>query len=250
MGITPETYFEQDEYMSVSALKKLIKCEVDGLVPFGEMSPSMLIGSYVDAYVEGTLDKFVAEHPEIISSKGASKGELKAEFKQAEEICRFIDNDSKIQQFLSGDKQTILTGEIEGVPFKIKMDAYSKGIAINDLKIMRSVTDSSGEFYDFISQWGYDIQLACYQEVERQNSGQQLPCFIVALTKETPINSVIIMIPQHILDKALARISVDIKHYYDIKMGQVAPVGCGKCKSCISLRKETPLISMDEFFSS
>ena len=89
-----DNYFDDDEYMSVSAWKRFEKCETDALVPFGEMTTPMLIGSYVDAYVSGTLDKFCELHPEIISSKGATKGELKADFKQAEEICRFIDNDT------------------------------------------------------------------------------------------------------------------------------------------------------------
>jgi hypothetical protein len=148
---------------------------------------------------------------------------------------------------MSGEKQTIMTGEIAGVPFKIKIDSYSPHIAINDLKVMRTVTNSQGEFYDFITPWGYDIQLACYQEIVRQNTGEQLPCFICAVTKESPINSVIVNIPQNVLDRARYVVEEDIKHYYDVKTGKVEPVGCGKCKSCISLRKETPIISMADF---
>jgi len=245
--VTNENYFTETEHMSVSAYKKFKRCEVDGLVPFGEMSEAMLVGSYVDAFVEGTLDTFKEEHPEIFSSRGATKGELKSEYKYADEICKFISEDEVFAQFMSGEKQTIMTGEIAGVPFKIKIDSYSPHIAINDLKVMRTVTNSQGEFYDFITPWGYDIQLACYQEIVRQNTGEQLPCFICAVTKESPINSVIVNIPQNVLDRARYVVEEDIKHYYDVKTGKVEPVGCGKCKSCISLRKETPIISMADF---
>jgi len=242
--LTAENYYEQDEYMSVSAFKKFQKCELDGLEQFNSSSTAMLVGSYVDAYVEGTLDKFKEEHPELYSTTGKNKGELKVDYKQAEEICKYIDNDKVIQQFLSGDKQTIMTGTIAGVPFKIKMDSYAQTKAIVDLKIMRSVTDTSGNYIDFITQWGYDTQLACYQEVVFQNTGLRLPCFIVAVTKETPINSVVIQIPQEILTRALERVKIDIEHYYDVKMKKVEAVGCGVCATCISKRKVTPIISM------
>ena len=246
MGLTNEDYFEPDEYMSVSAFKKYQKCELGGLTPWGLPSDAMMVGSYVDAYIEGTLEQFKAEHPEIISTRGASKGSLKTEFVKANEICDYIDADETFSQFMSGDKQTILTGEIEGVPFKIKMDSYSKGIAINDLKVMRTVTDSRGAFYDFITPWGYDIQLACYQEIVRQNTGEILPCYICAVTKETPINSVIINIPQVYLDIALYKVKESIKRYYDVKMGLVEPCGCGICGVCISARKTTTIISLDD----
>lgn len=246
MGITNADYFEKDEYMSVSSYKKFKKCELGGLTPWGRPSDAMLIGSYVDAYVEGTMEQFKAEHPQIISTRGASKGELKADFKKADEICAYIDADEVFSQFMSGDKQTILTGLIAGVPFKIKMDSYCKGIAINDLKVMRSVTDSRGNYIDFITTWGYDTQLACYQEIVRQNSSIQEPCYICAVTKENPINSVIINIPQVYLDMALYKVECNIARYYDVKMGKVIAEGCGICPTCIEARKITPIISLQD----
>lgn len=244
--LTEDNYYEDDEYMSVSAFKRFQKCEVDALLPWGEPTDSMMVGSYVDAYVEGTLDKFKAEHPEIISSRGATKGELKSEFQKAQEICDYIDKDRTFKQFMSGEKQTIMTGQIAGIPFKIKMDSYSPGIAINDLKVMRTVTNNAGQFYDFITPWGYDIQLACYQEIVRQNAGSKLLCYICAVTKETPINSVIVNIPQVYLDRALYNVESMIKHYYDVKTGVVAPVGCGVCSTCISKRTNTKIISLQD----
>jgi len=242
--LTAKNYYEQDEYMSVSAFKKLRACEVDGISEKNETSIPMLVGSYVDSFVEGTLDEFLAEHPEIVSGRGATKGELKADFKQAEVICDYITKNKRIQQFLSGEKQTIMTGKINGIPFKIKMDSYSPHKAICDLKVMRTVTDFRGNFYDFVTPWGYDIQLACYQEIVFQNTGERLPCFIVAVTKENPTNSVIIQIPQSILDRALYAVEGEIQHLYEVKMKKVEPRGCGVCESCVTIRTETPIISL------
>lgn len=247
MGITADSYYEPDKYMSVSAFKKLDHCEVDGLLPFSESSTAMLVGSYVDSWVEGTLDKFLKEHPELIAKRGKNTGNIKSEFVQAQEICDFIRNDNLFMQFMSGEKQTIMTGEIAGVPFKIKMDSYSPHIAINDLKVMATITTRSGEYYDFITKWGYDIQMACYQEIVRQNTGEQLPCFICAVTKEVPINSAIVNVPQYVLDKTLYTVQTKLPHLYDVKMGKTPPVGCGKCSACISGRTGTPIISMEDF---
>ena len=246
--LTPDNYFQDDEYFSVSTWKKYNKCEVHGKLGVYDSTPtdSMLVGSYVDAFVEGTLDKFIEEHPEIMSSRGTTKGELKSQYKNADLVCNFIQQDRILQQFLSGDKQTILTGEISGVPFKIKMDSYSKGIAINDLKCMATVRNRNGQLYNFISQYGYDVQLACYQNIVYQNTGELLPCFIVAVTKETPIDSVIVNIPQNYLDTALYSVSSTIEHYRDVRDGIIQPVGCGICSACISSRTETPIISFED----
>lgn len=245
---TDELYFADKHYMSVSAFKKLSKCELDGLTDWGSPSDSMLVGSYVDAFISGTIDKFKEDHPEIISSRGSSKGELKTEFKKADEICDYIVSNPRLSQFLSGEKQTIMTGEIAGVPFKIKMDSYSKGIAIVDLKVMASVTDKLGNPIDFITPWGYDIQLACYQEIVRQNTGELLPCFIVAVTKETPIDSLIVNIDQDFLYRALGKVETEIKHLYDVKMKVVEPVGCGVCSTCRLNRKDTRIIALSEIY--
>lgn len=241
-------YFADTTYMSVSSFKKLRKCELDGLTDWGAPTDSMLVGSYVDAYVCGTLEEFKVEHPEILSSRGASKGELKAEFKKADEICAYIDNNPTLSQFLSGEKQTVMTGEIAGIPFKIKMDAYSPSIAIVDLKVMATVTDRYGNPSDFITPWGYDIQLACYQEIVRQNTGELLPCFIAAVTKETPIDSIIVNIEQDFLYRALGTVETEIEHLYAVKQGRVEPIGCGICNTCRAQRTTTKIIGLSEVY--
>lgn len=246
---TDDKYFTDTHYMSVSRYKRFDKCEEMGLIAFGEPTEPMKIGQFVDSYVSGTLEQFKKDNPDIISSRGKTKGNLKVGFKKAEEICEYIDYTPTIQQFLQGDKQTVMTGEIEGVPFKIKMDIYAEDIVISDLKIMASITDRGGNYYDFVSDWGYDIQLACYQEIVRQNTSKTLPTFIIAITKEDVINSAIIEIPQEILDNKLEEVKLNIKHYYNIWKGEEQAQGCGICSTCISKRIDTPIISYYDLIS-
>lgn len=243
---TDEKYFEDTTHMSVSRYKRLVRCELAGMQDFGEPSEAMMVGSYVDAYISGDLEKFKLDHPEIISSRGPTKGKLKVAFQKADEICEFIDNDPVFQDFMSGEKQTVMTGEIAGVPFKAKLDIYSKGIAINDLKVMRTITDSRGNYIDFITSWGYDIQMAVYQELAFQNTGERLPVFICVVTKESPINSAIIQIDQGTLDATLEGVKQNVGRLYEVLQGKDFARGCGKCKACISNRRITPIISLED----
>ena len=243
---TDELYFSDTHYMSVSRFKSFEKCEVGAMSEREEPSIPMLVGSYVDAYISGTLDKFKEEHPEIISSRGATKVELKADFKIVDDIIEKISNDRIFKQFLSGEKQVVMTGEIKGVPTKIKIDSYSAGKAIVDLKIMASITNRSGSYYDFVGVWGYDLQLSIYQEIVRQNTGEQLPVYIAVATKENPINTAIVYIPQVILDRALYRYESQVERFYKVMQGEIEPEGCGKCSACISKRTETPIISYED----
>lgn len=249
MTLNKSNYFEDEYYFSTSIWKRFNECEKLGLEPFGEPTESMLVGSYVDSWVEGTLDEFIKKHPEIISSRGKTKGQLKAGFRKADEIIDYLKHNKTFMQFFQDEKQKIMTGEISGVPVKIMMDNYSEGIAINDLKVMNSVTKRNGEYYDFISQWGYQYQGAIYQNIVYQNTGELLPFFICAVTKEEPINSVIVNIPQDILDSALYEVENTIERYYKVWIGMEEPIGCGKCKVCISQRIETPIISMDDIIN-
>lgn len=243
---TDELYFADKSRFSVSSYKQFLKCEYSGTIGFGQPTSAMLVGSYVDAYVSGELEKFVEQHPEIISSRGATKGSLKSEFALAEEICKYIDNDKVFSQFMSGDKQTVMTGEIAGVPWRIKMDSYSKGIAISDLKVMANITNRNGDYIDFVTQFGYDIQMAVYQNIVFQNTGERLPCFICAVSKTEPINSIIINIPQHHLDAVLYEVKQNAPRFWEVKNGLVSPKMCGKCNHCIQSRKTTPIISLED----
>lgn len=178
MQLTSENYYSQEankEYMSVSGYKDFagtygkMPCEFYGMEKLNgrwedEKSTALLVGSYVDSYFEGSLEQFKKDNPEIFTQKG----ELKANFKQAEEIIARIERDEYFMKYMSGQKQVIMTGELFGAKWKIKMDSYIPGVAIVDLKVMASITDLKWVkdigYLDFVRYWGYDIQGAVYQD--------------------------------------------------------------------------------------
>ena len=126
------------------------------------------IGSYVDRWFEGTIDRFKEEHPEIFKRDG----DLKAEYKMADRLIGRAQRDDLFMKYMSGEKQVIMTGEIAGIPWKVKIDSYLEGKAIVDLKVMESITKLKWVrdigYLDFVRYWGYDIQGAVYQEIARR----------------------------------------------------------------------------------
>lgn len=170
MILTNENYYSTDadkQYMSNSQFKDLIgttakyACEYTGVNKLNgnvtiESTQSMLVGAYVDAYFEGTLDKFKLEHPELYKKTG-DKG-LKADFIQAENIIHRIEKDNLFRKYMSGEKQRIMTNRLFGIDWKIKMDSYFPNDKIVDLKVMRDMNPIYSEKLhrktDFIHYWG------------------------------------------------------------------------------------------------
>ncbi len=68
-------------------------------------------------------------------------GGLKADYVKANEIIARIERDKYFMRYMSGQKQVIMTGELFGAKWKIKIDSYIPDAAIVDLKVMASITD-------------------------------------------------------------------------------------------------------------
>ena len=258
MKLTNENYFSQEanqEYLSASQFKDFAKCEVEALAKINgelveEKTKALLVGGYVDAHFSNELDKYKEENPEIFKKDGT----LLKDFVQAEEIIKAIEKDFLMMHYLNGEKQVIMTGEIAGVPYKIKVDALHED-KIVDQKVMASIQDRvwverNGRNVptDFVDAYGYDIQGAIYQEIVRQNTGKKLPFILAIATKEDGVDKELIEIDQEYLDRALALVERLSPRYQDIKQGKIKPVGCGKCKTCREKKVLTELKSYKDFF--
>lgn len=263
MILTDENYFSLEadmKYMSVSQYKKfagccgIVGCEFEALMELEckwveEPTIPMLVGSYVDSYFEGTLDAFRTKNPEIFNKDGS----LKAAFKTAEVVIDRITRDKYFMKFMSGEKQKIMTGEIDGVPWKIKMDSYIPGIAIVDLKVMKSITElkwvRDAGYLDFVRYWGYDIQGAVYQEIVRQNTGELLPFYIAAATKDEEPDIRIIQVTQNYLKEALATVRYKLPGVMRAKNKEREPDRCEVCNCCRHFRVLSDPINIDQLIA-
>lgn len=292
MKLTSENYFSpeaQMEYMGVSQYKDFLDCPARALATIKgeykpEMTKAMLVGSYVDSYFEGTLNKFTAEHPEVFTIKlleneetiakvaaampelltkagkwqsgGLTKAreahpefftlqaELRADYQQAEDIIKRIEADELFMEHMSGEKQVILTAELFGAPWKIKIDSYHPGKAIDDLKIMRSLERIMG--VSFVQHWGYDLQMAVYSEVEAiATGGARLETYLDVATKEEPADLAIVHIPFWRRKECLAEVQKNMPRILAYKSGELEAPGCGVCPYCRSIKKAR-VIEFDE----
>jgi hypothetical protein len=156
---------------------------------------------------------------------------------RAEEIIARIERDEYFMKYMSGQKQVIMTGELFGAKWKIKMDSYIPGVAIVDLKVMASITKLEWVkdigYLDFVRYWGYDIQGAVYQEIVRQNTGEKLPFFIAGATKEKPEPDIrIIHVTDNYLQEALHMVEMNMPRILRVKNGEVEPDRCELCDCC------------------
>lgn len=267
--LTPENYYSIEAntaYVSVSQYKDFngttgkLGCEFSALAKMRgeiqeEVTTPLLVGSYVDAYFEGTLPTFVAQHPEVISSRGKTARELKSEYKQAEVMIERAMKDEVFMKYMAGEKQVIMTGQIEGVPVKIKIDSFD-GIRITDLKTVRSITETFyakdlGQRLNFCEWWGYDLQAAVYREIVRQNTGDLLPFYICAISKDKsgtiPHPRIkVIEIPPGKMDEKLTEVKGQITKIQALKDGDYEPLRCEVCDYCADTEVLDGPVSMDQ----
>ena len=291
MTLTNENYYSKEaslEYMSVSQYKQFCKCEAAAMAQLnGEwefpMTTAMMVGSYVDAWIEGTLPEFQEKHPEIFNVKLEETPEtvdllkecdpdlitrndtiksnklseakqkypecfkktfsLKADYVQAEEIIELIKNEEGFKPYLSGKKQVILTAELFGTKWKIKIDDYDEGKKITDWKIMRSMERIMGK--SFVEHWGYDLQMAIYGEVVKKLTGLDLETDLAVVTKEEPPDRDVINIPEWRREDILREVERNMPHILSVKAGVTPPERCGVCKYCRATKTITGPIDFE-----
>ena len=171
MNLTQSNYHTikaNKEYWSVSQFKAFQTCPASAMAQLtGEYirpeTDALLMGSYVDAYFSdlATLDAFTANHADQLFTK---KGELKAQYRKADEAIQRAERDEVFMKYMNGEKQKIMTAELFGLPWKVKIDVlhdylrvekdgvvteYPDGVIV-DLKYMRDMGDvyKNGEYID------------------------------------------------------------------------------------------------------
>jgi hypothetical protein len=254
MELTRENYFSTEmsrKYCGSTQFKEFLDCParamaiIEGRWKEPKTLP-FLIGGYVDAFFEGTLEQYKKENPEIFNRNGS----LKAPFLHADKIIKRVLQDELFTKYMSGEKQVIKTGEIAGVPVKIRIDSYHAGKVIVDLKIVAGLNPvynaEKGCEEDFIHHWGYDYQAAFYQSAE----GNNLPFVIAAATKEDEPDLALIRVPQAWIDEARNTIENEIGIIAAIKRGEIEARRCEKCAYCRRSKKLTRVISAEELLES
>ena len=256
MKLTEQNYYSPEAnkaYFSVSQFKDFMKCPAMAMAKLRgeyeeEEKRALLLGKFVDEMLTGTREtqmKFLKENRKELIKKD---GDYYADVAQAVETIERIKQQPKMMHYLNGKHQVIMTGEIEGVPFKIKMDSFDENEFITDLKYMKSLR-SPNLFQSMIKYWGYDYQGGAYQEIVRQNIGKRLPFFFDVGTKEKPAHLALGELNQWNMDEALDVIKKNIVRFQKIKTGELPAERCEDydCDYCTTTKIITEAIDTDLF---
>lgn len=242
MKLSDDTYYGKEAnqfFFSVSQYKDFCKCEAMAMAKVrGEFeqkqTKAMLIGTLCDRWFEGTLDKLRQESPNIFYCRN---GALRAEFRKADEIIKRVQRDERFMLYMSGEKQKILTFEMFGAPWKMKMDSFVEGICIADLKIVASIDGDKRAVNNSFRRLHYDLQGAVYQAGAEACGYGKLPFYLATATKEAITNFDIFQIDQPTLDMALGEIEGKMPRFIAVKAGMEEPHYCGVCDYCKSVKK-------------
>ena len=172
-------------YMSFSQYKRFVACEAEAMAELnGEWTPKrdvtpLLVGNYLHSYFESkeAHAKFIAEHPEIISAAGRTKGQLKKQYKDADTMIQTLEKDSRFKELYKGHKEVMVTGNIEGVSFMGKLDSiWTNHALLLDLKTTQDLhkrywLDDEARWGSFLEAYNYPLQMAIYQELSYQRWG-------------------------------------------------------------------------------
>lgn len=254
MNLTPENYYSPEanfHYMSVSQYKRFRECEAASLAELrgewtGKPNEALLVGQYIHtALLEpDRLEAFKAANPSMFSSRGATKGELKANFQEAEAMIQAVQNDALMMEIINrSEKEVIQTGIIGGHPWKCKKDL--EGPAWNaDLKSCRSIiekewVDGKGKV-PFYEAYDYFLQAAIYDEVDKQNREHVVPIdfLLLAVSKEEPPDKAVLSLydPGRFAEE-LAAVEEYTPRIAAIKRGEIIPARCGRCAYCRSTKQ-------------
>lgn len=232
------TEISEDNYysvplMSVSMFKQFVNCEKCAMEMWDgnykpEPTKAMKLGSYVDAYWQGTkaFSEYTKAHADEIYKKN---GTPYAEYEKALFDCNRVGQDPLWNEYLTGDKQTILTGEIGGMRWKGKPDIMTDS-RIVDVKYMRSTERIAGQ--DLIHYWRYHWQLWVYQELAYQKDKRIRDCFLAIVTKEDPADYEIVHIGRDFMSEAKDEMEKHFPRVRALINHEVEPMACGRCEFC------------------
>ncbi|MBP1999725.1 hypothetical protein J2Z69_000744 [Paenibacillus shirakamiensis] len=246
-------------YWSNSQYKDFISCEARAIAKLeGWTEPSsdaLLIGSYVHAYFESpeVFQEFKNSNPEMISSKGPTKGQLKAGFLQANLLIKTIENDPLCMFVLQGEKEVILTGEFAGAAWKVKMDNYAPDRnRFSDIKtvavIQKEIWDPESGYVSFVESSKYTAQMALYAEIERLTRSRDgwIEPIIVAVSKEDPPDKAVISINAYDIKRELDNIANNMPRLIEVKAGRIQPLRCENCRYCRETKKLNKIVHYSE----
>lgn len=264
MELTRDNYYTPEadrEYMSCSQYQSFCECEAKAMAKLeGRWTDpdkeAFLVGNYFHTFFEGpeAHEQFIQENFDKIFKTKVIKGKKGepdqtvvtgkyAPYEQADKMIEVAQNDPLIKSLidLPGENEKIMTGELWGVPWRIRLDKYvPDGRMIIDWKTVANISElkwseAMHEKVTFIDAYGYMMRAAVYTEIEKQNahSSEDAPFIIVAISKQDyPDKEALYLNHRQRYDYELEQIKKRLGMIQLIKAGRIKPKRCGCCDYC------------------
>ena len=270
MELTRDNYYTPEadrEYMSCSQYQSFIECEAATMAKlYGLYVPketeALLVGNYVHTALESdeAHEEWLSAHEGVVFKKTVSKktGEVTitgkyAPYQKADEIIQTFISDPVFKKLilLDGENEKILTGELFGEKWKIRLDKYIPDTRmIIDYKTAADLTKTEynvelGERESFLEANGYLMRAAIYSEIEKQNSGKEEdpPFVILAVSKQDPPDrGAYLLNHRQRYDYELDKVAERMVRIRRVKSGRALPTRCGHCEWCRRTKKLTGIV--------
>lgn len=269
MDLTRDNYYTAEAdwaYMSCSQYQGWRQCEAKQLAKLqgrwtDEPKEAFLVGNYFHTHFESpeAHAQFCQENFDAIyKTKTVTNQRTKeketvitgkyAPFVQADKMIEVARRDMLIKTLVDmpGENETIMTGTLFGVPWRIRVDKYiPDGRMLIDYKTVANINElkwdaAAHEKVTFIDAYGYMMRAAVYSEIEKQTMGAETdPHFIIiAISKQDyPDKDVLELNHRQRYDYELEQIRERLPYIQRVKSGAVKPTRCGTCDYCRATKK-------------
>ncbi|WP_270310295.1 PD-(D/E)XK nuclease-like domain-containing protein [Weissella cibaria] len=156
-----------------------------------------------------------------------------AEFERAQLMIDRIEQDKSLMAIINAatEHEVILTGEIDGVPWKGKADALNLEMGyLIDYKTVRTLVadgsewnDEAGRKQNFIKNRRYDVQMAAYKELLKQKYNRDFDIYIIAVSKENGPLADLYQLTNETLAEGMQTILNYQHRFMDIIHGKLEP---------------------------
>lgn len=265
MKLNKQNYYNADanwQYWSTSQFKDFEQCEAAALAKLkGVWKPPksttgadpLVLGNLVHSKFESdeayheflestyeaktTKDKVVKIKDEICKYGNPEKG-IKKDYQKADKMIKALADDPLFKATYVGDREVPVTGEIDGIPWKGKIDCLNLDEGyFCDLKTVDDIhkghwNNQIKARVNFIVDRQYIMQMAVYRELLRQTYGINLQAFIFAVSKQETPDKLAVKFSDWRYEEALEPVHRLIHRFDAVKNGLEKPDRCEQCDYC------------------
>jgi len=264
VALTDGNYFGDTasrSYFSASQFKSWMHCQAmwyhETIARDWTRPPSdaLAVGTYTHLQLlePEKVEAWIEEHPELISTRGATKGDLKAPFQVANVMVQSLHHQPACMTYLIGEHETIVSARIQGHWWKGKLDTIDREAGwFSDLKTtanlrpqrrFRNILPFEVDYHEqtFIHEFAYHYPMSLYQfMLGPRADGHPFEPFIVAATKQDPPNVELYQMGgdnQWMLDKALLKMVTSAPMMAQQRKTGQGLSRCGECAYCRSTKQ-------------